>query len=94
MPIITCIACGDITAVSYSGVEKYPLCERCSEGFDMLDADDAESDDDALCGYCDGTGEGFCDGSTCQHCKGSGLAHKCHKSSFIETSKLFFDVTC
>lgn len=30
-------------------------------------------DDDSLCPYCAGSGEGMHDGSTCHHCKGRGV---------------------
>ena len=32
-----------------------------------------DEDDEELCGWCNGSGEGGHDGSTCSECKGSGV---------------------
>jgi DnaJ-class molecular chaperone len=32
-----------------------------------------EEDEDEICSWCSGSGEGMYDGSTCQKCKGSGV---------------------
>ena len=46
-----------------SGDEGY-LCDSCHE----------DSESDALCGFCNGSGEGMWDGSSCRSCRGSGMA--------------------
>ncbi len=63
MPTKTeCPECGSDEVIKVAGLWQ---CEECGERFE---------EDDVLCRYCDGTGEGQVDGSRCRSCSGSGIA--------------------
>ena len=62
-----CQCCGDEFAPDD---KKYyendgPICRACKDNLD---------NEDAICGNCNGSGEGMWDGSTCRVCRGSGVA--------------------
>jgi DnaJ-class molecular chaperone len=48
------------------------------------DEDIEEDDEDEICSWCSGSGEGMYDGSTCQKCRGSGVEPKEKKDDYYE----------
>jgi len=62
--IQTCPACGEEYSPAFDSVGLCPDCE----------SEPVESDDDAICSVCNGSGEGQHDGTRCWYCKGSGVA--------------------
>ncbi len=58
-----CPECGCDDSILVAGLQQ---CVECGERFDP--------DDEILCRYCDGTGEGMHDGSRCRACGGKGIA--------------------
>jgi DnaJ-class molecular chaperone len=72
--VIEC--CGEIVT------NDYQICPECKEHCGEDDCEECNGsgeveetfiDDDNMCSWCNGTGEGMTSDSTCQKCKGKGV---------------------
>lgn len=68
----TCPNCGELFN-SQAEFDKQ-LCQDCQDAAadELMDAETSNEDEEEICGYCNGSGEGMYDGTHCHACHGRG----------------------